>query len=159
MGTPFFFLIHCIYHPTLYGLQGFYWEICWLSYGDSFVHDDFFLLLLSKFSLWFWQFDHHVSCCEFLWVHFMWEILGLLHLKVHLLLHIWIGFSHYFFEYSFCPFFSLFSFRNSHNAYLVHSMVSFTSQKISSLFSPFCSSGEVISYNLFLVHYSFFCFI
>lgn len=44
------------------GLQGFGWEICWLSCGSSFVCDKLFSLLLSEFSFYLWLLKISLSC-------------------------------------------------------------------------------------------------
>ena len=53
-------------------------------------------------------------------VQLIWGPLDLMNLDVPFSSQIWEVFSHYCFKYTFCPFFFLFSFWNSHNSNIVH---------------------------------------
>lgn len=56
------------------------------------------------------KYDYNVSWHEYLWVYVFWSSFCFLD-------QTWGVFSHYFFRHSLCPFFSLFSFQDSHDAH------------------------------------------
>lgn len=94
--------MHC---PSASGLPSFWWEVCWqsclgrLACDESLVsccfYDSFSLSFLSLI----------IMClCESLRGHFSWRSLSFSDVYIHVFHQVWDVFSHYFFNFSLCPF-------------------------------------------------------
>ena len=105
----------------------------WWGSSPFYVKNCFFLLVLSKFSYFFWQFGYNVSYCGFFCIHFILDPLSFLYLEVHVLPKIWEIFSLYLFEWTLCLFSLCFPFGTLVMCILVFLMVYHTSLKLSSL--------------------------
>lgn len=103
-----------------------------------------FLLLLSRFSLHFWNFNYDVSQRGSLWIHVI-VLCGPPESGCLIFSRVWEVFSHYFIEKPFCLFFSLPSGTRIMNLLILLMVSHSLSYRNSVAFFPFCSSDWINS--------------
>lgn len=92
--------MHC---PSASGLPSFWWEVCWQSCLGRLVCDESLVSCCFYDSLSFLSLI--IMClCESLRGHFSWRSLSFSDVYIHVFHQVWDVFSHYFFNFSLCPF-------------------------------------------------------
>lgn len=94
--------MHC---PSASGLPSFWWEVCWQSCLGCLVCDESLVscCFYDSFCLSFLSLI--IMClCESLRGHFSWRSLSFSGVYIHVFHQVWDVFSHYFFNFSLCPF-------------------------------------------------------